>query len=90
MRAGLRQVGIRGIFLSHRLRGAGSLKHMALAVDPSMRNVLNDEGNEQTSDHDGSRSSLIFDALNAVVIEEELGVCEKLYPVSGCLETAST
>lgn len=58
---------------------------MAFTIDPPVSNVLNDEGDEQTSDHDGSCSSLIFDALDTVIVKEKLGVCEELYPVSGCL-----
>ena len=89
MRAGLGQIGIRRIFLSHRLRVTRSFEHVAFPVNPSVSNVLNDECDEQPGDHDGSRSSLIFDALDAVVVEEEFGVREKLYSVSGRLQMSA-
>jgi hypothetical protein len=69
-RAGLRQVGLCSVFLSRRLRSFSSLEHVAFAVNPPVSNVLDDECNEQASDQDGSCSSLIFDALYAVVGEE--------------------
>lgn len=50
-----------------------------------MSDVLDDECGEQASDQDGSCCSLIFNAFDAVVGEEELRVCEKLCMVSFCL-----
>jgi hypothetical protein len=82
MGAGLCRVGLRRIFLNHGLRVASSLEHVAFAINPSVSNVLDDECGEQASDQDGSCSSLIFNALYAVIGEEELCVCEELHLVS--------
>jgi hypothetical protein len=60
---------------------------MTLSVHPSMSDILNDEGDEQASNHDSSCSSFILDSLKAVVREEELCVGEKLNCVSKPHET---
>jgi len=51
---------------------------MSLPVNPSVSNVLDDESDEQAGDHDSTRCSLVFDALDAIIREEELCMCEEL------------
>lgn len=84
-RAGLRQIGIRSVFLSRWLHDTRPFEHVAFPVDPSVSDVFDDEGDEQASDQDSSCGSLVFDAFYAVVGEEELRVREELFLVSGCL-----
>ena len=48
-----------------------------------MGNVLDDEGNEQTGDHDGTCCSFVLDSLDAIVRKEELCVREQLRQISG-------
>jgi hypothetical protein len=83
------EVGLCRVFLGRGLRNTGSLKHVAFAVNPSVSNVLDDECGEQASNQDCPRSSLIFDALDAVVGKKELRMCKELHPVSFCLSNLS-
>lgn len=79
-RASLRDVGIRGVLLAGRwLDSTGSLKHMALLVNPSVSDVLDEESQEQASHQYGTGGSLIFDAGQAVIVEENLSVREQLH-----------
>ena len=55
---------------------------MAFPVNPSVCNVLNEESQEQASHQDSTSSCLVFDAFEAVVVEEQLCVGEKLSYVS--------
>lgn len=45
----------------------GLLEHMALSINPPVSNVLNDESDEQASNQNSTRGSLVFDTLDAVI-----------------------
>lgn len=83
IRVRVRDISIRSVFLTSRLRdSARPLEHVTLLVDPSVGNIFDAKRQEKTCHQDGARGGFVLDALQAVVVEEERGVCKELYLVS--------